>query len=104
MDFIWSANSLRFEIYFPGNWVRQYFLALYTSFYLFGVGEVVPQTSLETILAVFVLLIFAVVNNLVLGVFSIYAEELSHKAAILQKKIDLTNTAMSNLVLPKQLR
>ena len=104
MDFIWSVNSLRFEIYFPENWVRQYFLALYTSFYLFGVGEVVPQTTLETILAIAILLVFLVVNNLVLGLFSIYAEELSHKAAILQKKIDLTNTAMSNLALPKELR
>ena len=22
MDFIWSTNSRRFEIYFPDNWVR----------------------------------------------------------------------------------
>jgi len=44
MDFIWNPLSIMFEIYFPESVWRQYLLSLYTAFYLFGVGEVVPQT------------------------------------------------------------
>jgi len=67
-------------------------------------GEVVPQTNTEATVAALLLVIFAVVNNTILTIFAQYAEELQHKAAELQKTIDLTNTAMENLTLSKELR
>jgi hypothetical protein len=67
-------------------------------------GEVVPQTNVESVTAIFLLVIFAVVNNTILTIFATYAEELQHKAAELQKTVDLTNTAMANLGLTKELR
>jgi uncharacterized membrane protein len=67
-------------------------------------GEVVPQTNVESTTAILLLVIFAVVNNTILTIFAQYAEELQHKAAELQKTIDLTNTAMANLGLTQDLR
>lgn len=104
MDFIWNPQSTMYEIYWPESVKRQYLLSLYTAFYLFGVGEVVPQTQLEGAISIFTLIIFAIINNTVLSIFAVYAEELGHKDSLLQAKIDLTNTAMSNLKLPKNLR
>jgi hypothetical protein len=69
-------------------------LALYTSFYLFAVGEVCPSNIVETAIAIIILIAAAIMNNVLLSLFSVYAEELSRKANMMQKKIDLTNTAM----------
>jgi hypothetical protein len=41
MDFIWSYST-KFQQFFPENVTRQYLLTLYTSFYMFGLGEVCP--------------------------------------------------------------
>jgi CRP-like cAMP-binding protein len=46
----------------------------------------------------------AIINNVLLSLFSVYAEELSRKATALQKKMDVSNTAMQNLALPGHLR
>jgi hypothetical protein len=78
--------------------------ALYTSFYLFGVGEVVPQTVGETVMAILILIVLTIINNAIIGLFSMYSDELSAKANQLQATIDLTNTAMANLQLPHELR
>jgi len=43
MDFIWVGTAETYEVYFPESLTRQYLLTAYTSFYLFGVGEVVPR-------------------------------------------------------------
>ena len=79
-------------------------MCLYTSFYLFGVGEVVPRATIEFTLAVFVLLCSAVFNAIIIGNIAIQQELLNRKSINFQQKIDLTNTAMSNLGLPRDLR
>ena len=104
LDFIWGGNSIRFQSFFPEVWYRQYILVLYVAFYMITGGEVVPQTNVESTTAILLLVIFAVVNNTILTIFAQYAEELQHKAAELQKTIDLTNTAMANLGLTQDLR
>ena len=43
MDFIWSYST-KFQQFFPEQKMRQYLLSLYTSFYLFVIGEVCPST------------------------------------------------------------
>jgi len=103
MDFIWVYTDDTYEVYYSSIY-RQYILCLYTSFYLFGVGEVVPRTDIEFIVSVFILLVSAIVNAIIIGNMAIHQEELSRKSVEFQQKIDLTNTAMSNLSLPKELR
>ena len=49
---------------------------------------------LSTPFGIFVLIFAAIVNNMLLGLFAIYAEQLQRKSAELQMKLDLTNTAM----------
>jgi hypothetical protein len=50
---------------------------------MFGLGEVCPSTMAETICAIFVMIIAAIINNVLLSLFSVYAEELSRKATAL---------------------
>ena len=58
----------------------------------------------ETAAAILILIIAAILNNAIIGLFSMYSDELSAKATELQAIVDLTNTAMANLDLPSALR
>jgi hypothetical protein len=58
----------------------------------------------ETAAAILILIIAAILNNAIIGLFSMYSDELSAKATELQAIVDLTNTAMANLDLPSDLR
>lgn len=71
MDFIWVGSDDVYEVYYSPMF-RKYILCLYTSFYLFGVGEVVPRTDIEFTIAVFILLISAIVNALIIGNMAIH--------------------------------
>jgi hypothetical protein len=79
MDFIFGYG-IKYQMYWYQNWFHQYLSALYTSFYLFGVGEVVPQTVNETIMAILILIVLTIINNAIIGLFSMYSDELSAKA------------------------
>jgi hypothetical protein len=103
MDFIWYDQWMTREVWYTDQWVRQYILCYYTGFFLFGVGEVVPREELEFVCAIFILLISAIVNAIIIGNMAIHSEELSRKSTEFQQKIDLVNTAMTNLSLPKVL-
>lgn len=103
MDFIWFEYEKSYEVYYRDEWVNQFLLCYYTGFFLFGVGEVVPRYINEIVIATFILLGSAIVNALVIGNMALLQEELSRKSTEFQQKIDLVNTAMTNLDLPRQL-
>ena len=94
-------------MHFP-NFVHQYLCYIYQSFYFLTGGEVVPQSNdnsvSQTVICCSALVISSILNNLLLGFFSILSEDLTRKATELQQKMDLTNTAMNNLGLPFGLR
>lgn len=81
-DFIWVASE-RKQIYFP-DFVHQFLLSVYTAYYFLTGGEVVPQTVIQTWLCLMVLILTAMLNNGLLGMFALYSDELSAKATKLQ--------------------
>ena len=71
---------------------------MYTGFYLFGVGEVVPRASSGEFFVAFVLFsICTIINAVIIGYMTSYIDELNRKEAELAEKINATNTAMLNL-------
>lgn len=78
---------------------------LYTGFYLFGVGEVVPRArSTEFVIAFILLTMATIINAVVIGYMTSYVEEMNRKSVELNSKVNLTNTAMLNLDLPRNLK
>ena len=47
MDFMYAAEAQAYQGFFEGNeaFLRKYLVLLYTGFYIFGVGEVVPRSN-----------------------------------------------------------
>ena len=80
-------------------------MLLYTGFYLFGVGEVVPRAS-EFEFAVGFLLcsLCTIANAVIIGNMIGYTEELNKRTAELAEKLNLINTAMLNLKLSSSLK
>jgi hypothetical protein len=78
---------------------------LYTAFYIFTVGEIVPRASSEEFAFSFLLeSICTIINAIIIGYMTTYMDELSRKSAALSAKINLTNTAMINLDLSRPLK
>lgn len=78
---------------------------LYTGFYAFGVGEIVPRASeFEFFMAIFVCSLSTIFNAVIIGYMTAYMDELSKKTAELTDKLNLTNTAMLNLKLSSDLK
>ena len=72
MDFMYVAQDRAYQSYWEDaegedtNFWRAYFVGLYTGFYLFGVGEVVPRESALEFLVAFALLAVCTIFNAVL--------------------------------------
>ncbi len=78
---------------------------LYTAFYVFTVGEIVPRATTNEFAVSFLLeSICTIVNAVIIGYMTAYMEELNRKSAELSAKINLTNTAMINLGLSRPLK
>lgn len=78
---------------------------LYTAFYVFTVGEIVPRASSSEFGFSFLLeSICTIVNAIIIGYMTAYMDELNRKSAELSAKINLTNTAMINLGLSRDLK
>ena len=84
---------------------RKYLVLLYTGFYIFGVGEVVPRADSMEFFSGFVLCsLCTIFNAVIIGYMTTYMDELNKKSAELSAKINLTNTAMINLKLSRPLK
>ena len=78
---------------------------MYTGFYLFGVGEVVPRSSRAEFAAAFLLLAFSqIANAAIIGFILTYLEDINKESSEYSKKISLCNTAMLNLKLSTPLK
>ena len=73
---------------------------MYTAFYVFTVGEIVPRASTTEFCASFMLeSVCTIVNAIIIGYMTTYMDELGSKAKLLSNSINLSNTAMINLQL-----
>ena len=107
MDFMYGGQSNAYQGFFEGDdafW-RQYFVLLYTGFYIFGVGEIVPRSSEIEFASAFILCsLCTIFNAVIIGYMTSYTEELNRKSVELAEKMNLTNTAMLNLKLSRPLK
>ena len=107
MDFMYAGSEQAYQGFFEGddNFWRKYFVLLYTGFYLFGVGEVVPRHGPSEFFAGFILCsLCTIFNAVIIGYMTSYTEELNRKSVELAEKLNLTNTAMLNLKLTRPLK
>ena len=107
MDFMYNGQEDAYHGYFEGdeNWWRKHLVMLYTAYYVFTVGEIVPRaTSTEFGVSFLLESICTIVNAVIIGYMTTYMDELNKKSAELSAKINLTNTAMINLNLPRHIR
>lgn len=87
------------------NFLRKYLVLLYTGFYIFGVGEIVPRSDSFEFFTGFILCsVCTIFNAVIIGYMASYTEELSKKTKYLNDKINQTNTAMLNLELSPELK
>ena len=107
MDFMYYAMPDAYQSFHEGDeafW-RKYFVLLYTGFYVFGVGEIVPRAGTFEFLSAFILCSLCMIfNAVIIGYMTSYMEELNKKTAELSEKLNLTNTAMLNLNLSRNLK
>lgn len=110
MDFMYNGQDTAYQPYFEAdaedeNFWRRYLIMMYTGFYLFGVGEVVPRSSWQEFFGAFMLLAFSqIANAAIIGFILTYMEELNRESSEYSKKISLCNTAMLNLKLSTPLK
>ena len=107
MDFMYNGEEKAYQGYFEGDdtWWRQHLVMLYTAYYVFTVGEIVPRASSAEFGFSFLLeSICTIVNAVIIGYMTTYMEELNNKSKELSEKINLTNTAMINLQLSPDLK
>ena len=107
MDFMYANDDQAYQGFLEGdeNFWRKYLVLLYTGFYAFGVGEIVPRASeFEFFMGFFLCSLSTILNAVLIGYMTSYMEELSKKTAELNEKLNLTNTAMLNLKLSSNLK
>ena len=107
MDFMYNYQDQAYQGYFEGdeNFWRKHLVMLYTAFYIFTVGEIVPRATVDEFAYSFLLeSICTIVNAVIIGYMTSYMDELSKKSSELSSKINLTNTAMINLNLRPELK
>lgn len=107
MDFMYGGQNRAYQGSFEGDeafW-RKYCVLLYTGFYIFGVGEIVPRSSEIEFASAFILCsLCTIFNAVIIGYMTSYTEELNRKSVELADKLNLTNTAMLNLKLSRPLK
>jgi len=85
--------------------LHKYMVLLYTGYYVFGVGDLVPRaSSFEYFSGFFICSLNTIVNAVIIGYMTSYMEELSKKSVELSEKLNLTNTSMLNLNLSSGLK
>ena len=107
MDFMYWQQEDAYQGFMEGDdrFLRKYFVLLYTGFYLFGVGEVVPRaTELEFGTGFLLCSLCTIANAVIIGNMISYTEELNKRTADLAEKLNLINTAMLNLRLSSELK
>ena len=107
MDFMYAAQPHAYQGFFEGDdaFLRKYLILLYTGFYVFGVGEIVPRAGSFEFFSAFILCsLCTIFNAVIIGYMTSYTEELSKKTRELNDKLNLTNTAMISLNLTSNLK
>ena len=95
-----TASTEFYEESMPSQFVTMY----YTGVLLLNGNEIGPRTKLELVFASTVFVISAVINAHIFGSLAVIIQELNKKSARFMKKLDVANTTMKNLKLPKDIQ
>lgn len=92
VDYILGGTTL-----YTANIAHQYWISFYHVTCLFGINEILPNTSAEYAFCALMMLISAIVLANSLGQIALLVAQLSEKHEKYQEQIDLANTAMENI-------
>lgn len=82
--------------------MSQFITMFYTGVLLLNGNEIGPRNPLEFIFVSIVLVFSAVINAHIFGSLAVIIQELNKKSASFYEKLDIANTTMKNLKLPKE--
>jgi len=83
---------------------KAYWNMIYYSVMLFGINEVAPRTTFLLMFVSVTMLISAMVNANLFGTMAVLVQEMNRKSVQFQEEIDIANTALMNLKVPKELQ
>jgi hypothetical protein len=79
----------------------QYMVVLYMAVLALGGNEMGPRTTLEIIFIFVVLITLVLYNAVIFGEMTVLVSEVSKKESDFQQQVDVANTAMKNMDLPR---
>jgi len=103
LDFIYVQRGSYYRFYDleeVTDWY-QYMVVLYMAVLALGGNEMGPRTTLEIIYIFVVLIGLILYNAVIFGEMTVLVGEVSKKESDFQQQVDVANTAMKNMDLPK---
>jgi hypothetical protein len=103
LDFLWVSRN-HYTRFYDSDEVSptyQYLVSLYTAVIALGGNEMGPRTNLEIFAMLGILLGLTMYNATIFGEMTVLVSEVNKKAANFQDQVDVANTAMKNMNLPK---
>ena len=103
LDFIYvqRVGYYRFYDYEEVTEWYQYMVVLYMAVLALGGNEMGPRTTPEIAFVFFVLISLVLYNAVIFGEMTVLVSEVSKKESDFQQQVDVANTAMKNMDLPK---
>ena len=104
LDFIYVAHTPYYRFYDleEVNEFYQYIVVLYMAVLALGGNEMGPRTTLEIAFIFIVLISLILYNAVIFGEMTVLVSEVSKKESQFQQQVDVANTAMKNMDLPKE--
>ena len=80
----------------------QYMVVLYMAVLALGGNEMGPRTTVEIVYVFVVLIGLVLYNAVIFGEMTVLVSDISKKESSFQSQVDVANTAMKNMDLPKE--
>jgi hypothetical protein len=87
-----------------GNTLFQYLMMMYCSVLTFAKVEICPRSNLEIMACVTIILISAMVNAQIFGIFASLSEELNSKSFSFEEDMNNANTTMDQIKMPADIQ
>lgn len=106
LDFIWVSRPTYYRFYDSDEVspLYQYLVCLYVAVLALGGNEMGPRTNVEIMTMFGILIFLTMYNALIFGDMTVLVSQVTAKASKFQDQIDVANTAMNNMELPKDAR
>lgn len=102
LNYIYPYTSEQY-IWFSDNTFSQFMMGIYMGYFMQTDGEIVPRVVHEFLYATLLLLLGQIFFSYVMGEIANQQAEMGKEDYELQRKIDLTNSAMKNLQVDRAL-